>query len=670
MTNDPIILGILKRFKSSSGFSDDDESLFEKYVNSLILKTNQKEAYSVTGNAFSQMCVGGDGDTGIDGLLILVNDSIVCSLDDIDAIIKKQNQIEIRYIFIQSKFKENLNCGDLNSFGNGVVDFLSEKQKLPENEQLKFWLDIKNYLVSEEIVQRWGSEYPTVSVYVAYTGKWIGDANLEAARKMILDRIKGTGLYADATFDVVDSQKIIAWNDEAENRLKVTLPFVECMGLNEAENVISSNLILCTAKDFISILSDSDGNLRRSIFKDNVRDYQGDTAINQDILQTIQEKPAYFCLYNNGITIVCKKAMVVNRKISIENPQIVNGCQTCNVLFKAYKSGLKIDDVHLMIKVIATEDDNIANSVVKGTNMQNVVYDEAFETTRGFHKTLEKYFEESQGSVDESARLYYERRSNQFASIKSIPENNIVSFGSLIQTFVSVYAKAPHDGFVHQANLLPKYKDQIFVDGQSFMPYFTAAKLFVSFFRVEVTRHKEIARFKYQIMFVFACLAGGSIPCDINNKKSIESFSEKISKVIDNKTVFEKYLLKAIDFFDQIKGTWERIKNDPQGRGIKTQAFSHYLVASCASGKPLQEISEDRSDSRPSYRGRVTRIMKDRNGRFYGFIAKEGRDIFIHQTANPDFDFSRLQGKEVVYELGEKDRKFGDQQGKIISLVQ
>ena len=38
------------------------------------------------------------------------------------------------------------------------------------------------------------------------------------------------------------------------------------------------------------------------------------------MLQTIGEKPQQFVLMNNGITIVCSKAISSNRKVTITNP--------------------------------------------------------------------------------------------------------------------------------------------------------------------------------------------------------------------------------------------------------------------------------------------------------------------------------------------------------------
>ena len=45
-------------------------------------------------------------------------------------------------------------------------------------------------------------------------------------------------------------------------------------------------------------------------------------------------------VFNNGITIVCSSYTPDNRELVIENPQIVNGCQSSYILFNAYKKDL------------------------------------------------------------------------------------------------------------------------------------------------------------------------------------------------------------------------------------------------------------------------------------------------------------------------------------------
>jgi hypothetical protein len=145
-------------------------------------------------------------------------------------------------------------------------------------------------------------------------------------------------------------------------------------------------------------------------------------------------------LFNNGITIVCDSAVFANRRININNPQIVNGCQTCNVLFSASKTGIDISNVILSAKIISTDDEEITNSIVRGNNRQNIVFDEAFEITRTFHKNLEEFFFSLAGE-NPNNKLFYERRSKQFAGNPTVTPFQKVNFRIIIQSFVQYLLK-------------------------------------------------------------------------------------------------------------------------------------------------------------------------------------------------------------------------------------
>src|SRR5262249_20087970 len=128
--------------------------------------------------------------------------------------------------------------------------------------------------------------------------------------------------------------------------------------------------------------------------------------------ESLLANPEKFCLLNNGITIVCDTFVANNFKVSLTNPQIVNGCQTSHVLFRAENTGkLKLDKILLQIKIIATDHLDTTNDIVWANNNQNIVPAEAFETTRPFHIKLEEFFKAKNG---EGWDVYYERRAKQY----------------------------------------------------------------------------------------------------------------------------------------------------------------------------------------------------------------------------------------------------------------
>lgn len=200
------------------------------------------------------------------------------------------------------------------------------------------------------------------------------------------------------------------------------------------------------------------------------------------MLQTIENDPATFLLLNNGITIVCSSLLSGNRKITFDNPQIVNGCQTSNVLFRAKAEGVDLTAVSIIAKVISTDKEVITNSIIKGTNSQNPVHIETFEITREFHKDLEDFINYIQEGVEN--RIYYERRSRQYEGNPLIKRNRLAGLETLAHSLVSVFMQKPHEGILHIVNLLEKYQGVIFVQGQSFYPYYTSLLMCLEFERL------------------------------------------------------------------------------------------------------------------------------------------------------------------------------------------
>lgn len=668
MIKDVLLLGCIKRFQTKHRLCDNPDIIFEKFINYLILRKYQDSITPIS-NSFLNVCVGGGCDMGLDGIAILVNDSLVCTKDEIDDVIKKSGRIKIKFLFIQSKAKENIAAAELGSFKDGVLDFLSEQHKLPYNEQIGSWLELKDYLYSDELLEYWDG-YPVVICYFAYGGLWSEDDQNFKARIDSLQETATKQLGIDCVeFIPFDKTKIKSATDELENKFRVTLAFVDSMDLNEADNVASSHVINCAAAELIKLIQDDEGELRRGLFRDNVRDYQGETDINSDIFETIRNNPSSFCLYNNGITIVCKRVILANRKVSMENPQVVNGCQTCNVIFKAYKKGILLDQVTVMAKVIATEDYNVANAIVKGTNRQNVVYSEAFETTKPFHKDLEEFILEIQSGKDDSEKILYERRSNQYDFAGSQVKGRIVSLQPLLQTFVSVFEKQPHEGFKYPVMLLPAFKDRVFVDGQSFYPYYISAKLFSRF--AEIPKSDYLGNFncRNHLMLVFSILVTKVIPPEIvcHNSDKIEKYCKEIEIALDD-PVFRQRFNETIQRFSDIKEEWRGKMGINHMRGLNSnKGFTDFMLSILNGDSPVIIPCEE---TRAKRIGIVQTVHRDRKGNLYGFIRQDdGPDIFIHGNNTPHIDFNRLQGKRVVYEITENDPKFGTPRGYVINIL-
>lgn len=148
------------------------------------------------------------------------------------------------------------------------------------------------------------------------------------------------------------------------------------------------------------------------IFDQNVRIYlKKSNRINSAIIDSALSDDNYLFWYrNNGLTITCDKMEIGttkrNPKIKIKNIQIVNGGQTSNCLFEAYKRDPdKLNDVLILVRIIETEAEDVKLAVSESTNSQTPINIRDLKSNSRQQRQLEDMFADYD--------LYYERKLNQ-----------------------------------------------------------------------------------------------------------------------------------------------------------------------------------------------------------------------------------------------------------------
>ena len=625
-----------------------DSEAFERFANQTVLTTHQPEAFSVDDSLLNAVCVGGANDMGLDGICIRFNGLLVHTLQDVRDIFERYNQADIEFIFIQSKYKEKFDYGEYEKFISGVEDFLGDDHFQPHNDSVSEWLKIKDFLLSDNVMIRW-THNPDIRLYYIVMGTWDDSPHILAATQKFHKGIESLNLYGEIAAQYVDAQTFKKIIDENENSFSVILNVIDTFSLTEVESVDNSSIILCSGSELLKLLVSEENLIRKSLFDDNVRDYQGDTNINHDILTTIQKDPMSFVLLNNGITIVCDEIGGGNRKVTIKNPQVVNGCQTCNVIYQAHKKGMNLSDVTIIAKVIATRSLEITNSIVKGTNRQNIVYDEAFVITRQFHKDLEDLFNAL--SVENSFRLFYERRSKQYIGNPTIKPFEKVNLRGIIQSFVSIFLNEPFKGHRHESKLLREYRNKIFIETQSKYPYYIAAILLSkvdSAYRDGIIS-KQLGPYKMHICWMIKELLAPDVP-SINNEKEIDRYCDRIKELLLNPEQWGTVVKDAAQKFSDIQKMWIEEKGDTYKYGIKDSIdfFAFLQSKICVKGETPLTPSEPLQ-----YRGVVVKVGIDRNKKRYGFISKLPHNIFFHEQDNPNLDFTKLYAHDVLYSIAE-----------------
>jgi hypothetical protein len=184
---------------------------------------------------------------------------------------------------------------------------------------------------------------PSCRIYYVTTGAWADDKNLVARRDAVIADLKATEMFDEIHFRCFGADDIHRMYQATKNAVTRTFVFEEKVEAPRIPGVELAFLGYIPAKAFVPIISDEAGDdILGSIFYDNVRDWQDYNEVNSAMRSTIaSDKQPRFVLMNNGVTIIAKDLKQASSTFTIEDFQIVNGCQTSNVIFD---QRAKLDD--------------------------------------------------------------------------------------------------------------------------------------------------------------------------------------------------------------------------------------------------------------------------------------------------------------------------------------
>lgn len=653
MNLNPVIKSYLSKYKMENELTQlEDSELFERFVIENIAYFNIERSNQIDPYFINNVTVDGSNDGGIDGILIKIDGVYVTDLSEVEEILHSANrEILAEFIFIQSKYKNKQNRNGFLVFANGIKEFFNTDTLEPFNDDVKRFLDIKERLLNDKDGTVFWRDNPSVKVYYATMGEDSTSDHLESSITTLKLDLEKLNFFSDISVNLIDSKKIQAMHMEKENKFNVKINIEDSFSLSNVNNVDESIIVLCKANELVSLMQNEEGLLRKTIYQNNVRDYQGDTLVNREIVDTIETSPQDFVLLNNGITIVCNSMSRVGKTITIETPQIVNGCQTSSTLFEMYKKNVNIDEITLIIKLVATKSNEVVNKVVRGTNKQNIVLNEVFEITSNFHKELEDFFEcYLAGTNYEYEKVLYERRRHQFSGDSAVKNTQTVNMRNIIQTFTSLFLMEPNCGHLHESILLEKYENNVFVAKQSKLPYYLGGLMNVECERVfrkkDIMTRKKYYKFKFHIMYAMLIGLGGIVD-DINDTKKIDKYCEAILDKIPNPANFLSHFNTAVNKFQHAVDLACKKEGTSYYHSIKTdKRFVNFLTTVI-----IPSYTDDVHKIQ-KYRGTVLSTRSDKNGKSYGFISRNNKEnIFFHSKENPKLSFSNLLYKDVTYEI-------------------
>ena len=208
------------------------------------------------------------------------------------------------------------------------------------------------------------------------------------------------------------------------------LPFAEVLSRGR------QYAVLCNLREYGSFITDENGNLRRYMFDSNIRAFMGLNRVNEDIRDTLAGSSQIdFWWLNNGITILANSACIVANTIKVDEPQIVNGLQTSESIFRHFQAGGNDDqDRCVLVKIIVSDDVTTRDAIIRSTNNQTSVELASLHATDKIQRDIEEFMRRH--------GFYYERRKNFYVS-QGIHLQEVITPMYLAAGFVSLVMKSP-----------------------------------------------------------------------------------------------------------------------------------------------------------------------------------------------------------------------------------
>jgi AIPR protein len=490
---DIIILSQLKSFSDNFGFEALNESKqFERFCFFSII--NSYLNYSASSEDIEDIDIGEH--KNIDGIAILIDGKLAKTVDEYLEIRDSKQRISISIYFFQAKTSAHFDDKEIANFLDTIIDFLGDKPAYTLTAETVNYHNIYKLMLERlNIIKE-------INLYAYYctTGNWNKGNSCEITIEKKKKVIKEQKLFENVFIEAIDGSKLKDFYKKASNPISAEFEFRDKVSIRYVENVDEAYVGTLPFSEFKKLIIDPNNGNLRSLFYDNVRDFLGiENDVNSKIKQTLEDKKfAEFSLLNNGITIIASENKGRADRFLIHNYQIVNGCQTSNVLYEC-RGVSGIDKALIPVKVIITQDEDLRDKIILSTNSQSKIEEEELLALTKFQKRLEEYY------LSTGVGLHYERRNNQYANRPEVKKKAIVDIREQIKSFVGMFFDEPHEAAGFFGRIYRERKSDIFADDHLFEPYFIAGMIqykFKEFLNAqEIERKYNKARYHCFMLF-------------------------------------------------------------------------------------------------------------------------------------------------------------------------
>jgi hypothetical protein len=306
---------------------------------------------------------------------------------------------------------------DLRSFKDGISDLLSFEAKSDR-------FNSKFSLKQDEIKSALRSPGLKIKVVVAYTGPELSRHSRGVLDDCLEDLNGDDGdLASFEIFDLARAYKALTDSHENES-INVDVDLLDWGRIDEPYKAFYGRVKAVEAAKWW-------GQYRGKLFAKNIREFIGQSTVNDDIRETLENEPQLFWYLNNGVTILCENIVRLDvskgnqRKqgtFRVKNLSVVNGAQTVGSIGQIYQKSSpeereQLEQVEFFVRFVSLDgctDEGALSpldfglKVTRATNTQNKVETRDFVALDTQQERLHKEFRSN-------GRFYhYKRKAESF----------------------------------------------------------------------------------------------------------------------------------------------------------------------------------------------------------------------------------------------------------------
>ena len=317
-----------------------------------------------------------------------------------------------------------------------------------------------------QLRQEYGCSNLSVSVYLVTKGDALrlSDEYLQE-RKILVDTYSNVGFRQFDFRELGAFELVELLNESEKSGRKIDANIGIAYDVNKHSFIEyvagDTKAVICTTsgKELARVASLPP---RDAIFDLNVRPFYGARGkVNADIQATCMspEESSRFWFLNNGVTMVCDRFDIVtdpdNARVKAFNVQIVNGCQTAVTLREAEERSELREDVHILLRIYATDSLSLTERITLTTNNQNRITDRDLRANDAVQRDIQRIMLERFG-------IHYERKNKEYRRLQGPKRKSVVPNYKIAQAYLAIVRNKPSVARGYLGKIWAEYYEEIF----------------------------------------------------------------------------------------------------------------------------------------------------------------------------------------------------------------